>query len=74
MFMKGVDEAEGGAEVLNALAADRLREKFAVVSARELVASRLSADGSLEGAEALKAGRELENLLGFMLGRWEEAK
>ena len=73
--MGAVEAAEGGAEGLNALAADRLREAFAVVSARELVASRLSgADGALEGAEALEAGRKVASLLGFELGRWEESR
>ena len=73
MIMDGVDEAEGGAEGLNTLAAERLREKFAVVSARELVASRMLGDGSLEGAEALLAGERVADLLGFRLGRWKEA-
>lgn len=74
--MGGVDAAEGGAERLNALAVARLRDAFVVVSARELVASRLSGDetGSLEGADALEAGRRVANLLGFELGRWEEAR
>ena len=74
MIMKGVDEADGGTEGLNAFASRELREAFAVVSARELLASRMAGDGSLEGVEALLAGRSVATLLGDKLGRWEEAK
>eukprot|EP01048_Picozoa_sp_COSAG05_P030908 COSAG05_NODE_10988_length_536_cov_0.711670_1_plen_115_part_10 len=73
--MGAVEAAEGSAEGLNALAADRLREAFGVISAREQVASWLSgADGALEGAEALEAGFQVANFLGYDLGRWEESR
>ena len=74
MILDAVDETSGGSEALNQLCVGQLRDRFVGAEARKWVTSLLSADGSLETAEAVNTGWSVANLLGHHLGRWTEAE
>jgi tetratricopeptide (TPR) repeat protein len=73
LILGGIRASPGGTEGLNETAVEQLREKFVAAIARAWVASLRCADGSLETAKAVAAGKAVAVLLGH-LGHWEEAR